>query len=153
VKSFQIASQVRLSPEEAWQHATNPLGVNLEFWPIFRMTFPSSLTSFSEDWRPGQKLCRSWIFLFGIFPVEYDDLALAEVEEGRRFLERSEMFTQKLWQHEREILDSPTGTRIVDRVSFASRLAILERPQLVIFRLVFKYRHFRLRRLYGHGAE
>ncbi len=116
------------------------------------MTFPRSLTRLSDDWEPDRKLCRSWILLFCVLPVEYDDVTLAEVDEGRRFLERSEMLTQELWQHEREILESPTGVRIVDRVSFRSRVAIFEPIQLAIFRCVFKYRHMRLRRLYGHDA-
>jgi len=113
------------------------------------MTFPASVADISEGWQPGSRLFRSWILLFGVLPVEYDDLALAEVDEGRRFLERSEMWTQKLWQHEREILEAASGTRIVDRVSFVSRVAPLESIHLLIFRLIFRYRHFRLRRLYG----
>ena len=149
MKSFRIESHIRLSPDEAWQHALSPLGVNAEFWPVLRMTFPASVADISEGWQPGSRLFRSWILLFGVLPVEYDDLALAEVDEGRRFLERSEMWTQKLWQHEREILEAASGTRIVDRVSFVSRVAPLESIHLLIFRLIFRYRHFRLRRLYG----
>ena len=94
--------------------------MNAEFWPIFRMTFPGSLTNLFDEWQRGRKLCRSWILLFGVLPVECDDLAFVEVDEGRRFFERSEMLTQELWQHEREILESPTGVRLVDRVCFRS---------------------------------
>jgi ligand-binding SRPBCC domain-containing protein len=116
------------------------------------MTFPASLSSLSDDWQPGRRLFRSWILLFGLLPVDYDDLTLVEVEEGRRFLERSEMMTQKLWQHEREFVEITNGVRIIDRVSFCSRVSALEPIQLAVFRSIFKYRHFRLRRLFGHDA-
>jgi len=152
VKSFQIESEVRLSREDAWRHATSPQGVNAEFWPILRMAFPATVSSLSDEWSPGRPICRCWILLFGILPVEYDDLSFVEVEEGRRFLERSEMLTQKLWQHEREIVEKPPGVLIRDRISFSSRMPALERIQLTIFRLVFRYRHFRLLRLFGHNA-
>ncbi len=152
MKSFEIESRIRLSRGEAWQHATSPEGVNAELWPILRMTFPTSLSSLADDWQPGRPLCRSWILLFGVLPVEYDDVTFVEIDEGRRFLERSEMLTQKLWQHEREIVEIPTGVRIVDRVSFRSRVAFFEPIQLAIFRAIFRYRHDRLRRLFGHAA-
>lgn len=152
VRSFQTESLVRLSPALAWEHATTPSGINAEFHPFLRMTFPASIKRLSEDWYPGKKLFRSWILLFGVIPVEYDDLALIEVEEGRRFLERSQMLSQKLWQHEREILEESDGVRIVDRVIFESRVPALEPVQSILFRAVFRYRHLRLRYLYGHDS-
>ena len=36
---------------------------------------------------------RSWILLFGVMPVDYDDLGLERIEPGRGFLERSTMLT------------------------------------------------------------
>ena len=152
MKSFQIESHLRLRQDEAWEHAISPRGVNAEFWPILRMTFPVSVIDISEGWQPGRRLFRSWILLFYLLPIEYDDVALAEVDDGRRFLEQSEMLTQKSWQHERELFETSSGVRIVDRITFISRIAALEPIQLVVFRLAFKYRHFRLRRLFGHDA-
>jgi len=124
----------------------------MEFWPVLRMTFPADLESISDGWQPGKRLFRSWILLFGFLPVEYDDLTLVELEEGHRLLERSKMFTQKYWQHERELSETGAGVRIVDRVVFESRFSSLEAILLMIFRQVFRYRHFRLRQLYGHLA-
>lgn len=148
MKTFEIESHVGLSPQRAWEIVTTPAGVNREFWPLLRMTFPRGADSLVSAWQPGRTLFRSWILLFGLLPVEYDDIAFVEVEEGRRFLERSEMLTQSLWQHERTIFADANGCRIADRVAFASRIPALEPLQGMIFRAVFRYRHFRLRRLY-----
>jgi len=131
---------------------TSPSGVNAEFWPFMRMTFPPTMRDVTTDWQPGRRLFRSWLLLFGIIPVEYDDFGFKEVDTGRRFLEVSEMLSQQQWIHEREIIETPEGVRLCDRVSFVSRLASLERIYLSVFRLVFRYRHFRLKRLYGHDA-
>jgi hypothetical protein len=116
------------------------------------MTFPESVGNLVSDCRPDQAPLRSWILLFGLVPVEYDDLTLVEVEDGRRFLERSEMLTQQIWQHEREILADADGSRIVDRVYIESRIPSLEKIQMAVFKVVFRYRHFRLKRIYGHKA-
>ena len=153
MQSFQIRSTLNADPAKAWQHATSPRGVNAEFWPFLRMTFPASVTDFSRDWEPGRRLFRSWILLFGVIPIEYDDLSLSEVDEGRRFLERSEMLMVRSWQHERELLVTSSGVELVDRIVFESRVPALESIQGMIFRLIFRYRHFRLRRLYERNAD
>jgi hypothetical protein len=54
-----------------------------------------------DDIRPGTRAGRSWILLFGLIPVDYDDLGIAELEPGRRFLERSTMLSMGFWEHER----------------------------------------------------
>lgn len=153
MQSFEIETDLCLSPEKAWSHMTSPSGVNAEFWPFLRMTFPSTMDDVTSDWQPDQHRFRSWLLLFGIIPVEYDDFGLREVDIGKRFLESSEMLSQQQWVHEREISETPAGTRISDRVCFVSRLPFLERVYLGVFRLVFRYRHFRLKQLYGHDAE
>ena len=152
MKTFQIESTLPLRQDEAWAHAINPDGVNAEFWPLLRMTFPESVSDLMEGWEPGRKLFRSWLLLFCVLPVEYDDVAFVEVDPGRRFLEKSEMLTQRVWQHEREILEVEHGVRVIDRVSFESRVLALEPIQAMIFRQVFRYRHYRLRRLFRGEA-
>ena len=151
MRSFEIESRVRIRPEELWDIVVTPAGVNAEFRPFLRMTFPPEVGSLADTWRPNETLFRSWILLFGILPVEYDDLTFVEVDVGHRFLERSQMFTQRVWQHEREILPDGDGARIIDRLTVESRIPMLEPIQVPIFRLVFRYRHARIRKLYGRA--
>ena len=65
------------------------------------------------------ELGRSWILLGGLLPVDYDDLKLAELEPGRRFLERSRTLTFSVWQHERIVEPEGEGRcRVTDRLGF-----------------------------------
>ena len=57
----------------------------------------------------GSPLGRSWILLGRVLPVDYDDLCLAELEPGRRFLERSRTLAFAVWQHERVIEPGSEG--------------------------------------------
>ena len=59
-----------------------------------RMTVPRRLRGKTiDDVEPGEGLGRSWLLLFGLIPFDYDDLGLAELGPGHRFLERSTMLT------------------------------------------------------------
>jgi len=51
----------------------------------------------------GRPLGRSWVLLFGLIPFDYDEITLVRLEEGRGFLERSQMLTQRTWEHERTL--------------------------------------------------
>ena len=86
-------------------------------------------------------------------PVDYDDVRFAEVEPGRRFLERSSLFSQRLWEHERVIEPRPHGCRITDRIRFESRLPWLASFYSPLFQAVFRLRHRNLRRLFGAAAQ
>ena len=148
---FSFSSELRASPEEVWSHATWLPGVNREFFPLVRMTWPGPDGRLHVPPVPGQRLFRSWILLFGLLPIDYDDLTLAEFEPGRRFLERSVMFSQKEWVHERVVTPTATGCRLTDSVRFTPRLRPLGALQLVLFRLAFRWRHHNLRRLFARG--
>jgi hypothetical protein len=149
LRGFTVVSPLNASPEAVWRHATSPAGVNLEFRPLLRMTFPTHLgDDLAAVWQPGKRLFRSWILLFGIVPVEYDDLTFLELEPGRRFLERSSMLSQRVWQHERIVEPAPNGCRLTDRVGFAPRVAWLGALHGLVFRAVFGLRHRNLRRIF-----
>ena len=113
------------------------------------MTFPSDVADLTAAWQPGKRLFRSWILLAGVVPVEYDDLALEAVEPGRRFLERSTLLTQRVWEHERRIEPAAPGCRLTDRIRFTPRWAVLSAAHGAVFEAVFRWRHRRLRRLFG----
>ena len=148
-RAFSAASELRASPEAVWEHATDPAGVNRELRPLLRMTFPKTGESLVEIWKPGERLFRSWILLGGVLPVEYDDVTIMELEPGRRFLERSPMLSQKLWQHERIVEPVAGGCRITDRLRFVPRIPALGSIYGFFFRLVFRLRHRNLRRAFG----
>jgi hypothetical protein len=116
------------------------------------MTFPARLGDLSASWRPGKRLFRSWLLLGGFLPIEYDDLALMEVEPGRRFLERSSLLSQRVWEHERVIEPAPAGCRLTDRVRFSPRVSWLAPVYALVFRAVFQLRHRNLRRAFGSAA-
>jgi len=97
----------------------------------------------------GEHLCRSWVLLFGVLPVDYDDITLSRLEPPRSFLEQSTMLSQRAWEHERVIENAAGGSIVTDRIRYEPRLPI---PDLVLRRLytiVFRHRHRRLRRYFG----
>lgn len=148
---FEVSSELDAPAAAVWAHATSLRGVNLELFPLFRMTGPAAGANTDLSAVPlGERLFRSWILLFGIVPVDYDDLTIVELEPGRRFLERSAMLTQRVWSHERTIeLGGERGCTLTDRIAFAPRVPALGSLQQRIFRLVFAYRHRRLVGFFG----
>jgi ligand-binding SRPBCC domain-containing protein len=134
---------------------TSAAGVNYELWPLFRMTAPRHLREHGlSAVTVGERVCRSWVLLFGVIPVDYDDLTLERLDPPRSFLERSPMLSQRSWEHARSIEARPGGCLLIDRVRYEPRLPVPERVLQTIYRLVFRHRHRRLRKRYGgHPAD
>lgn len=148
--ALDLVSAVAADPATVWRHATSPAGINAELAPLLRMSFPAGLTDFAALPAPvGRPLFRSHIRLFGIVPVERDDLRLAAVEPGRRFLERSTLLTQRSWEHERVVTADGDGARLTDRLRFVPRIPALGALHHATFHGVFAWRHHRLRRRFG----
>jgi hypothetical protein len=124
-------------------------GINAELGPLLRMTVPRGVGSLDlQGLEPGP-LGRSWVLLFGLIPVDYDDIGLERIEPGRGFLERSTMLTQRLWEHERTIEVAPGGATLVDRLAWEPRLPLpggLMRP---VVAALFRHRHRQLQRHFG----
>ena len=144
------SSVVSARSADVWARVVTPEGINDEFWPWLTMSMPTEAAGLSIDTLElGKPVGRSWIRLFGVLPVDYDDLTIAELEPGRRFLEQSRLFSAPQWQHERlvEPVDAATS-RITDRLSFTPRrgFGLLARP---LIELIFWYRHRRLMRHFG----
>ncbi len=146
---FSFETRLRASAATVWAHATTIEGVNLELFPLARMTAPPDARFDATAVAPGRRVFRSWILALGVFPVDYDDLTFVEFEEPRRFLERSPMGTQRLWEHERIVEPYGDGCVVRDRVRFEPRCRLLGRLQLPLFRLVFANRHRRLAGMFG----
>ncbi|MFN2375009.1 MAG: hypothetical protein ABR538_00605 [Candidatus Binatia bacterium] len=152
--SFSFSFETRLGAPAAqvWAHAVTMKGVNSELFPLARMSAPPSVETLdATDIVPGRRVFRSWIFALGFLPVDYDDLTFVEFEAPRRFLERSPMLTQRLWEHERVVESDGSGCRVRDSLRFEPKWPPAGRLQLPLFRLVFANRHRRLVRLFGPG--
>jgi ligand-binding SRPBCC domain-containing protein len=150
--TFTFETALAASAGEVWEHATSLEGVNRELAPLARMAAPPGMRiPRANEFVPGKVLLRSWIYVLGFLPVDYDDVTLCEIEDGRRFLERSPMLTQKLWEHERTIEPTATGCILRDRIRFEPRVRAAARLQLAVYRMVFANRHRNLARMFGRG--
>ena len=150
----EVISVVAADADRVWSEVIRFDGINAEFMPVMRMTSPRGWRDRSlEDVDPGQRLFRSWLLLFGVFPVDYDDIRLVEVGPGYRFLERSQMMSSSTWEHERVIEAVAPGTcRISDRVRFTPRWRLLGPVLRWFVPRLFAHRHRQLRRRYSGPA-
>ena len=147
---FTETSLLAAPRETVWARVTTMAGVNAELAPLARMTHPPGIDRLTADAVPlGRRAFRSWILLFGVLPVEYDDLTLVRIDAGRGFREESPMLTQRLWIHQRTLEDAAGGCRLTDQLTFEPRLAWLGGLQLHVFRFFFRHRHRRLRHQFG----
>ena len=148
--TFRKTSLVAAQPSEIWPVVTSPAGINHELMPVMRMTVPAQLRGKAIDEMPlKKKIGRSWFFLLGFIPIDYDDITIAEREDGRRFLERSTMMSMSAWEHERTLSPCEGGSEVTDRVTFQLRppLAWVPGAHAVLgmcLRWLFGHRHRRL---------
>jgi hypothetical protein len=125
-------------------------GINRELFPLVRMTYPASISELTpENVVLGKQMFRSWILLFGVLPIDYDDITLAELFPGGGFQENSTMLTQSLWRHRRTLEDMPAGCRVTDAIEFVPRIRWLGPVFRPVFLLAFRLRHWNLRRIFG----
>jgi ligand-binding SRPBCC domain-containing protein len=144
-------TSVLYSPtEKVWEFAVSEEGINHELKPILRMTMPPKLRGKTiDDVEVGVPLGRAWILLGGLIPVDFDDLSLAELEPGTRFLERSKMLSFSVWQHERTVVNEGAGCRVTDRLGFELRRPMAWIPGMpsvakAVIGFLFRHRHRRL---------
>ena len=147
MRSFEISTELPASADDVWAHVTTPAGINGELMPLMRMTIPPSFAGASiDDLVVGERVGRCWVLMGGFLPDDYDDLTVAELGPGRRFLEQSQMLTQAWWQHERVVDDAGAGARITDRLSWRGRNRVFEALYARMVPVIFTHRHRRLRR-------
>lgn len=148
---IEQVSRVAAPARNVWARAITPEGINHELAPWLRMTVPRGLRGATiDDVLVGEPLGRSWLLLAGVLPVDWDDLRLAELEPGRRFLERSSMLSMRAWEHERVV--EPAGeaaATVTDRLRFELRRPLAWLPgshriAAAIIRRLFAHRHRRL---------
>jgi hypothetical protein len=139
-------TEVAAPANVVWERAVSPEGINHELAPRLRMTMPRGLRDATiDDVAVGEPLGRAWILLFGFLPVDYDDLALAELEPGHRFLERSSLLSLRVWQHERIVEALGDGScRLTDRLTFEPRIPGTHGIARRIVAFLFRRRHARM---------
>lgn len=154
-----------LAADRVWARVVTEEGINDELAPLLRMTMPPRLRGrdldqvLDEVLAGDGELGRSWILLFGVLPVDYDDLCIVELEPGRRFLERSRTLAFAVWQHQRSIEPIGAGScRVTDQLGFELRAAVARVPgaarlALAIVGALFSHRHRRLQRFARTGAS
>lgn len=153
MRTVERISHLAAPAPVVWGRVVTAEGINDELRPWLTMSLPPRLSAGSlHHARLGVPLGRAWLRAFGVVPVEWDDLMLAELEPGRRFHEISSMMTARRWEHERTL--TPTGaqsTQVHDRVVFEARLGGRGAEALmhVVVSAVFTHRHRRLRRRFG----
>jgi ligand-binding SRPBCC domain-containing protein len=152
-RTFERTSVVEAPREAVWARIVTPRGINDEMMPLLRMAMPRGRRGLTVDTvEVGRKVGRCRLYLFGIVPFDHDDLMLAELEPGHRFLERSTMASMRTWEHERTLTaDGARRTLVHDRVRFEPRGPIAAVPGLpgLLERVIgrfFAHRHRKLRR-------
>ena len=151
----EVRSVVRAPRDEVWARVVSVDGIRDELAPWLTMTMPRGMDGLDVATLPvGQPLGRAWLRLFGVLPVDFDDLTIVALEPGRRFHEVSRMMSARRWEHERTLRDAGPGTTEVhDRLVVVPRLA----PHVVgpvaerVVRLLFEHRHRRLARHLDSG--
>jgi ligand-binding SRPBCC domain-containing protein len=151
---IEVASRLDASTAEVWERIITPEGINDELMPLMRMTLPEGVTGLDVATIVlGEPLGRSWVLLFGFIPVDYDEICLTSIDEGKGFLEESKMFSQRYWRHERTLEpQADGGTLVTDRVAWEPRLRTPASWHRPMFRFIFRHRHKRLRRHFGGEA-
>lgn len=151
MQPLEFRSRLGAPPEVVWERVSTVKGVNDELRPLMRMTFPRHVKRLEPaQVELGAPLCRSWLLLFGVLPVDYDDLTLVELTPGG-FRERSSMLSMRSWEHERRVEPDGDGCIVHDRVAYTPRLNLPPQPLAPVVRMVFDHRHRRLRTRFGVG--
>lgn len=151
---LRFESDLAAEPEALWAAATDPASINRELRPWLRMTWPAHVGRLTPESVPlGQRLCRSWILLWGVLPIDFDDIVVEAIDPPRGFRERSSLLTCRRWWHDRTIEPLPDGgTRVTDAVGFTPRTLVPDWLVRWVVGAIFALRHRNLRRDFGeHG--
>ncbi len=150
-----VSSHLDATASQVWDRVITPEGIRDEMHPYLRMTLPPGVERLDpESVELGKKIGRSWILLFGLLPFDYDDITVVRLEPERGFLERSQMLSQRVWEHERRLQSGAEGgCLITDRVGWQPRFGLPGRPLRPLIAWFFRHRHKRLRRHFGGGTN
>jgi len=150
MREFVQKSIINAPCEEVWKRTVSPEGINYELFPFMRMTVPEPLKGKKiHDLPLGTTIGRSWFLLFGLLPFDFDDITIAELDNGRRFREQSSMLSIENWEHERTIEQQSDGCQVQDHIRFSLRKPFSQIPGVEtsiakVLQGLFHHRHRRL---------
>jgi ligand-binding SRPBCC domain-containing protein len=146
---IEVASRLEAAPDEIWSWVVTAEGVNDELQPWLRMTVPGGGDFDLADVEIGKPIGRSWVLFLGLLPVDYDEIKLDEIDEGRGFVERSRMLSQRWWEHIRTLRPVEGGAVVTDSIAWEPRLPLPGAAMRPMFQAIFAHRHRRLRKRFG----
>ena len=151
--SFTVSSDLPI-PAEQFSRNLDMAGVNYELGPLVKMTAPEEWKGRAIlEWPEGRLLFSSWILLLGVIPIDRHHFQLDAVLPGEGFVENSSSTTNRFWRHSRTIQSASAGCRVTDTVQYENRLPLLGALFKPVYRLVFSWRHHRLKSLYSKGRS
>jgi hypothetical protein len=110
MRTVEQESIVAAPPDVVWARVSTFEGVNDELLPLMRMTAPAHVRALDPSQVVlGERIFRSWVLLFGVIPIDYDDLTLIALEPGSGFHEQSRMLSMRVWEHKRTRADRRRG--------------------------------------------
>lgn len=147
--SLTFESKLKATPEQVWQSITSIEGLTYEMLPLMRLTVPKGYKTLSDIYpRKAEANFRSWVLLFGIFPIDHTDLQLKSLTPLKGFVEESNMASMKYWRHERKIAPVSEGvTSVIDELTFEP-LRLKSLSALVIQKF-FEHRHKKLKQKFS----
>jgi ligand-binding SRPBCC domain-containing protein len=152
LQTFTVTSDLSVSVKDFLSSLTMR-NVNRELFPFVAMTTPTTkwLDRPITEWPVRQCLFHSWILLFGVIPIDRHSFYLEEIDPSRGFVEVSSTWVNKEWRHERSVVPTtnPEICQVIDKVTYRSRLSIVGKLLKTVYRLIFHWRHHRLRALFA----
>jgi ligand-binding SRPBCC domain-containing protein len=145
VLCWRFESRLPQPVPEVWERIASVAGINDEFRPWLRMTAPKDTVLTPEAVPLGETWFRSWVLLFGVIPIDYDDLCLESIDPPNGFRERSKLFSARVWEHDRTLTADGEGTLLVDELRAQPRPGMGPAVRLLV-PMIFRHRHKRLRR-------
>ena len=148
---LKFETQLHCSRQTAWDWITSVEGISQEMHPLVRMSAPAHIHNLADvNVQLGARLFRSYIFLFGIVPIDYSDLTLVDFDPPNSFKEQSPMGSMEIWRHERFLVDAVDGSGDIilkDELAFQPRFA----AGLVTWftKKLFQHRHQVLRQAFS----
>jgi len=141
--NLKFESHLKATPEQIWTSITSLEGLTREMMPLLRLTAPTGFKTLSDIY-PRKNNFRSWVLLFGIFPIDHTDLQLTSLTPLKGFVEESNMASMQYWRHERKLASiSEVETALIDELTFEPRR--FKKLSVFIIQKFFEHRHAKLK--------